>query len=47
MLNITFRCKDELKAALEKLAKAENRSLSNWIVTVLEAEIERRTSRKK
>ena len=47
MPNMSFRCSEELKAQLEKLAQTEKRSVSNLINLMLEDEVKRRTSRKK
>lgn len=39
---ITFVLTSEDKEQIKKLAQAENRSASNWIRTVIEAELRRR-----
>ena len=37
---MVFYCPDDLKEKLEKLAKEENRSLSNLVVTLLQRIVE-------
>jgi len=39
---ITFVLSSEDKARIRKHAKAENRTASNWVRTVIEAELQRR-----
>lgn len=39
---ITFVLSNEDKARIKKFAKAENRTASNWVRTVIEAELRRR-----
>lgn len=39
---ITFVLTSEDKARIKKHAKAENRTASNWVRTVIEAELRRR-----
>jgi predicted DNA-binding protein len=39
---ITFVLSGEDKARIKKFAKAENRTASNWVRTVIEAELQRR-----
>ncbi len=41
-LPISFRIKEEIKEQLERLAKADKRSLSQYIELALEAHIEQR-----
>ncbi len=38
--NFTFRIPDELRAALEKLAKEDGRTLSNLIIKILRDYVE-------
>jgi len=40
--SVSFRVGDELYEAMRKAAEDDNRSLSNWIETVLKRELERR-----
>lgn len=37
-----IRCTPELKAAFEKAAAADNRSLTNWTITVLTEELKKK-----
>jgi hypothetical protein len=40
--SVSFRVGDSLYEAMRKAAEDDNRSLSNWIETVLKRELERR-----
>lgn len=42
MRSVSFRVGDSLYEAMRKAAEDDNRSLSNWIETVLKRELERR-----
>ena len=39
-ISLSFKVDAKLKAALEKLAKQENRSLSNYVITTLMKHLE-------
>jgi hypothetical protein len=42
MKSVSFRVGDALYEAMRRAAEDDNRSLSNWIETVLKRELERR-----
>jgi len=41
MRTVSFRCSTELYDEMRRAAEEQNRSLSNWIETVLKREVER------